>query len=38
MPPVPIGWEAEWAPKPTLAQWRRKNLPLPGIEPRSSSP
>jgi hypothetical protein len=24
-PPVPIGWEAMWAPKPVWNTWRREN-------------
>jgi hypothetical protein len=35
-PPVPIGQEAGWAPKPVWTQAGGKVLsPLPGIEPRS---
>jgi len=39
-PPVPIRYEADWVPEPVWALWRRgqMSLPLPGIEPRSSSP
>jgi len=33
LPPLPIGWEDEWTPEPV---WT--SLPLPEIEPRSSSP
>jgi hypothetical protein len=37
-PPVPIVQEAGWAPEPVWAQRIEENpLPLPGIEPRSSS-
>jgi hypothetical protein len=32
--PVPIRWEAEWAPEPVWLLSRRENLfSLPGIEP-----
>jgi len=35
-PPVPVGEEPEWAPRPNWKQWReKKNIE---IEPRSSSP
>jgi hypothetical protein len=35
-PPVPIGYEAEWAPEPVLDDVeRRKIFPLPGLEVRS---
>jgi hypothetical protein len=34
--PVPTGQEDGWAPEPVWTWWRRKNLPLPVIEPRSS--
>jgi hypothetical protein len=38
-PPVPIGQETGWAPEPVWTQRIEENpLPLPGIEPRSSSP
>jgi hypothetical protein len=31
--PVPIGYEAGWAPKPVWTLWREENLfSLPGIE------
>jgi hypothetical protein len=37
-PPVPTGQEAGWAPELVWTQKLVKNpLPLPGIEPRSSS-
>jgi hypothetical protein len=39
--PVPIWQEDEWAPEPVWTRRRREklpSLPLPGIEPRSSSP
>jgi hypothetical protein len=38
-PPVPIVWEAGWAPEPAWTQRLEENaLPLSEIEPRSSSP
>jgi hypothetical protein len=38
-PPVPVVQEAGWAPEPVWTQRIEKNpLPLPGIEPRSTSP
>jgi hypothetical protein len=32
--PVPIGYEAGWAPEPV---WKRKNLALPEVESGPSS-
>jgi hypothetical protein len=38
-PPVPIGQKVGCAPEPVWTQrLEEKPLPLPGIEPRSSSP
>jgi hypothetical protein len=38
-PPVPIGYEAGWAPEPVWTQrLEEKSFALPGIEPLSSSP
>jgi len=41
LPPVPNGKEAGWAPEPVWMRWQRDKLPsspLPGFEPRLSSP
>jgi hypothetical protein len=37
-PPVPIGYEAGWAPQPVWKAVEKTLLPLPGIELRPSSP
>jgi hypothetical protein len=39
-PPEPIWQDAGWVPEPVWTRWRKElpSLPLPRIEPRSSSP
>jgi hypothetical protein len=37
-PPVPIGYDAGWAPEAVWTLWIRENLALPGIESRLSRP
>jgi hypothetical protein len=34
-PPIPVGYEAGWAPEPVWTLWNtEKSCPYPGIEPR----
>jgi hypothetical protein len=40
-PPVPIGYEAGWAPEPIWTRWWREKFPAPAgnrtLEPQSSN-